>query len=127
MLIIGSNLSNSYSYTPFEHCQNSKFIFRCWLENPLEGEKCNPPQWISINESLQSFEINTKIVNFVGVYKVYFQVQLIAHSLDLTNNDFYSSLNSSVFEFYNENAKFIYPNENLYLVLGISKTIKLYF
>ena len=126
-LNIGTNITLSQSYIPFDHWENSRFIFRIWLENPIENSICNTPPWISIDEVSKSFSVQIWNISSVGIYKFYFQVQLIAHSLYFSNNEFYSSVNSSVFEFKNNNVNIISQTTDWYLLVGITKTIALSF
>ena len=124
---IGSNISQNYSYTPFVHWQNSKFIFRAWLNNPTENNTWNSPAWININEVSESFDLIVSKVNSIGIQTVYFQAQLISHSLDLTNNDFYFALNSSSFVFINQNADITETSLSIHLVVNVTKNFSLSF
>ena len=116
-----------YSFTPFEHCQNAKFIFRIWSNDPTINNTWDIPIWITINETAATFEVNTLNVSSIGTNPIYLQAQLIAHSLDENNNDFYSSWSLSVFKFENENANLLQFPSNIYLVLNVSKSINVLF
>ena len=124
---IGSNISQNYSYTPFVHWQNSKFIFRACLNNPVENNTWNSPAWININEVSENFNLVVSKVNSIGTQIVYFQAQLISHSLDLTNNDFYYALNSSSFVFLNQNADIVETSLSFYLIANATKNFSLSF
>ena len=63
----------------------------------------------------------------IGVQIVYFQAQLIFHSLDLTNNDFNFALNSSSFVFLNQNANIVETSLSFYLVVNVTKNFSLSF
>ena len=124
---IGSNISQNYSYTPFVHWQNLKFIFRAWLNNPVENNTWNSPAWININEISENFDLVVSKVNSIGIQTVYFQAQLISHSLDLTNNDFYFALNSSSFVFLNQNVDIVETSLSFYLIANVTKNFSLSF
>ena len=109
------------------HWQNSKFIFRAWLNNPTENNTWNSPAWIKINEVSESFDLIGSKVNSIGIQIVYLQAQLISHSLDLTNKDFYFALNSSSFVFLNQNANIVETSLSFYLVVNVTKNFSLSF
>ena len=114
-------------YTPFVHWQNSKFILRAWLNNPAENNTWNSPTWININEVSENFDLDVSKVSSIGIQTVYFQAQLISHSLDLTNNDFYYALNSSSFVFLNQNADIVETSLSFYLIVNVTKNFSLSF
>ena len=66
-------------------------------------------------------------MNSVGIQTVYFQTQLISHSLDLTNNNFYYALNSSSFVFLNQNADIVETSLSFYLIANATKNFSLLF
>ena len=124
---IGTNISSVYSFVPFESCQNAKFIIRACLNNPLENNTWSTPVWISMDQQSNTFNLDIGKVNSVGIYQIYLQAQLIAHSLNLYNNEFYYAINSSTIEFTNENAKFIESTTTWNIVIDQTKSFILSF
>ena len=91
------------TFTAFHQCRDAKFLFRVWSRIPSENVTWDTPLWISINETLKSFTIDTSKVSSVGLIKLIFQSQLIGFSFlnYYVNNTI--STHTSFFRFTNEN------------------------
>ena len=103
-------LSETYptniTFIAFEQCRDAKFLFRIWDRIPLNNVTWDTPLWISINETLRSFAIDTSKVTSVGLIKLIFQSQLIGFSF----SDYY--LNNTI-STYTSNFRFTNENWNL--------------
>ena len=75
---VGSNVIDSYSYVPFEHWHNSRFLIRVWANDPTIDGSWISAGWIVAN--LTTASINILSNNILRV--------LIIEHVNLINNNY---------------------------------------
>ena len=127
MYNIGTNYSNIIELTPYQHCQNSRFLIRVWLNNPIINEYWSTPPWVSVNQTSSSIQIDLSKVSLVNDYTVTFQSQLIVDPQMFNDSSLYMNTDSCLISFANENSQLISNTNDWFIITGITKTYQIFF
>ena len=111
------------SYTPFDHCQNARFVI-----NATDVNTKAPPGWLSINQLNQSISLDLSMINSVVSFNISLYARLITFSLNSNDTSKYTTDKYLVmFNFVNSNCQFMSSNVTYYLVVGEISTFMLNF
>ena len=124
---IGTNIQSNLSFVPYEHCQNSKFIIRVWLNDPIKDTFWVSPAWVLVDQLTSSIRIDTTAITQVGSYHLTFQSQLIVDPSDFIDASFYTTTDVSLFNFENQNWQLVSSTNDGYVVKNVLKKYTLTF
>lgn len=108
--------------TPFESCQNARFLIRV-----IESVSFQTPQWVTVHVEDASISIDTTLITSVGSYELNFQAQLISFSVSREYLDYSTSIIESTFEFLNTNCEIGGYVTKQYLVAKQLETFSILF
>lgn len=114
-------------FVPFEHCQNSRFLIRACANDPSTGEACTVPDWVVVNQTAASVQVDQSKVVSVGVKILWLQAQLIVGLVQSSVSADHVATSSVSFEFTNSNAKLAAAESSLYIVVNQTKTFNVSF
>ena len=124
---LAENNQINYTFTAYEQCRDSRFLFRICTDIPKDNVACVTPPWVSFNQTSGNFTIDTSKISSVANIKMIFQSQLIGFSFNDINLSYLMSTNSSMFNFENDNWALNNTQNDWYVISGKMKTFSLSF
>ena len=124
---VGSNVTKNYSYIPFEHWQNSRFLMRVWINDPTTDGSCINVGWISVNQTTASINILSNKISSVGVYNIWLQAQLLISPSEISDLANYIITSYLSFEFVNNNCELISTSISQFIVVNQTKIFNVSF
>ena len=124
---VGSNVTDNYSYVPFEHWQNSRFLIRIWANDPTIDGSCISAGWIAANQTTASINILSINISSVGVYNIWLQAQLLISLSKISDLAKYITTSIMSFEFVNNNWEIISIPPSQFIIVNQTKTFDVSF
>ena len=124
---LSENNPINYTFTAYEQCRNSKFLFRICTDIPNDSVACIAPSWVSFNLTSGNFIIDTSKISAVANINLYFQSQLIGFSYLQNYLSNVISTNSSLFNFDNDNWILNSTQIIRYVIIDQAKSFTLSF
>ena len=124
---LSENNPINYTFTAYEQCRSSKFLFRICTDIPKDNVACVAPSWVSFNQTTGNFTIDTSKISSVTNIKMTFQSQLIGYSYLQNYTSNVITTDYSLFSFCNDNWALNNTQNDWYVVFGESKTFSLSF
>ena len=126
-LKVGRNVDKSYIFIPFEHWQNSKFLIRAWANDPKINETWTNIEWVAINQTASSFQIDQNYVSSVGANSLWLQAQLINGLVQSFISKEYIVTGYVSFNFINSNWRLALNPSNIFIVVNQTKIFDVSF
>ena len=124
---LSENNPINYTFTAYEQCRSSKFLFRICTDIPKDNVACVAPSWVSFNQTTGNFTIDTSKISSVTNIKMTFQSQLIGYSYLQNYTSNVITTDYSLFSFCNDNWALNNTQNDWYVVFGESKTFRYHF
>ena len=115
---VGRNVDKSYIFIPFEHWQNSKFLIRAWANDPTINETWTNIEWVAINQTASSFQIDQNYVSSVGANSLWLQAQLITGLVQSSISSEYIVTGYVSLNFINNNWRLASCPSNIFIVVN---------
>ena len=124
---VGGNASESRVYIPFEHWQNSKFLIRACAYDLKVDKAWVAPNWVIVNQTTASIQIDPKRISSVGVKLLWLQAQLITGAIQSSIANDFIVTNFVSFNFTNNNWELISSPSDKFVVINKIKIFDIIF
>ena len=124
---VRGNASESSLYIPFEHWQNSRFLIRAWANDPTEDGTWVVPNWVIVNQTTASIQIDPKNVSSAGIKQLWLQAQLITGAIKSSIANDFIVTNFVSFNFINKNWELVSSPTDIFVIVNKVNTFDVIF